>query len=553
MYTSFFGLNEKPFSITPDPRYLFMSERHGEALAHLVYGVTESGGFIQLTGEVGTGKTTLVRTLLANRLPDHADVAVILNPQQTALEFLQSICEELHLELPGQRDSSKALIDLLNRHLLQAHADGRRTIVVVDEAQNLLPDVLEQVRLLTNLETSKQKLLQIILIGQPELRDLLSRNDLRQLAQRITGRYHLEPLSREETASYIEHRLKVAGALGEIFDSGAKKEVFRFSQGVPRLVNVICDRALLGAYSLESRKVTRRLVRRAAAEISGEGPATGWSRWAVPLLGVTGAAIMAAGLWGVTRPDTQATASEPVAAVVESPAPATVEETVEPEPQPEPAAPPEPTLEEQLLLAADLTDTATAFAALFETWGLEYDSRAGSGCAQAEAVGHACFFQRGSWSGLRLLDRPAVLTLTDTAGAKHDVVLTAIFGDRAELSIAGVTIEHPIEDVSDLWFGQFMMLWKPANGSAVSLRQGSRDATVRWLRESLATIDDRYRAEPLESELYDSELAARVRDFQRDHRIDVDGLAGQQTQIVVNSMLAADGTPRLITPRLAQD
>ncbi len=551
MYTSFFGLNEKPFSITPDPRYLFMSERHGEALAHLVYGVTESGGFIQLTGEVGTGKTTLVRTLLANRLPDNADVAVVLNPQQTALEFLQSICEELHLELPEHRDSSKALIDMLNEHLLQAHADGRRTIVVVDEAQNLRPDVLEQVRLLTNLETSKQKLLQIILIGQPELRELLARNDLRQLAQRITGRYHLEPLSREETASYIEHRLKVAGALGEIFDPGAKKEAFRLSQGVPRLVNVICDRALLGAYSLESRKVTPRLVRRAAAEVSGEDLPSLWSRWAMPLLGAVGAAVVAVGLWALARPGAQA--PEPVAAMEASPTQSQVAETLQPQPQAEPAAPPEPTLEEQLLLAADLTDTETAFAALFETWGLEYDSRAGTGCDQAEAAGHACFFQRGSWSGLRLLDRPALLTLTDTTGTTHDVVLTAILGDKAELSIAGVRVEHPIDDVSNLWFGQFLMLWRPANGTAVSLRQGSQGATVTWLRQSLATIDDRYRAEPLDSDLYDAELAERVRDFQRDHRIDVDGLAGQQTQIVVNSLLATDGTPRLITPRLAQD
>jgi len=248
MYTSFFGLNEKPFSITPDPRYLFMSERHGEALAHLVYGVTESGGFIQLTGEVGTGKTTLVRTLLLNRMPDNADVAVVMNPQLSVLEFLATICEELHIDVPHNRGSIKAQTDALNRHLLRAHAAGRRTILVVDEAQNLTPAVLEQVRLLTNLETAKQKLLQIILIGQPELRDLLARNDLRQLAQRITGRYHLEPLTSEETAHYIEHRLKVAGALGEVFDGSAKKETFRLSQGVPRLINVICDRALLGAY-----------------------------------------------------------------------------------------------------------------------------------------------------------------------------------------------------------------------------------------------------------------------------------------------------------------
>ena len=227
MYASFFGLNEKPFSITPDPRYLFLSERHGEALAHLVYGVTESGGFIQLTGEVGTGKTTLVRSLLLNRMPDNADVAVVLNPQLSVVEFLATICEELHIEVRHNKGSVKALTDALNRHLLTAHAGGRRTILVVDEAQNLAPAVLEQVRLLTNLETAKQKLLQIILIGQPELRELLARNDLRQLAQRITARYHLEPLSKEETATYIEHRLKVAGALGEVFNEGAKKEIYR--------------------------------------------------------------------------------------------------------------------------------------------------------------------------------------------------------------------------------------------------------------------------------------------------------------------------------------
>ncbi|MGH8166905.1 MAG: ExeA family protein, partial [Woeseiaceae bacterium] len=228
MYTKFFGLNEKPFAITPDPRYLFMSERHGEGLAHLVYGVTESGGFIQLTGEVGTGKTTLVRTLLG-QMPSEVDVALILNPQLTAVEFLLAICEELGVPLPDDRTSSKSLIDALNLHLLSAHARGRRTILLVDEAQNLSAGVLEQLRLLTNLETAKQKLLQIVLIAQPELRELLSQNNLRQLAQRVTGRYHLEPLSREESARYIDHRLKVAGALGEIFDVGAKHEVYRLS------------------------------------------------------------------------------------------------------------------------------------------------------------------------------------------------------------------------------------------------------------------------------------------------------------------------------------
>ena len=292
MYTSFFGLNEKPFAITPDPRYLFLSERHGEALAHLVYGVTESGGFMQLTGEVGTGKTTLVRTLLQNKLPNNADVAVVLNPRLSVIEFLETICEELGILAPELRGSVKALVDALNRQLLNAHAEGRRVILVVDEAQNLSRDVLEQVRLLTNLETAKQKLLQIILIGQPELRELLAREDLRQLAQRITGRYHLEPLSRDETAQYIEHRLRVAGALGEVFDSAAKREVYRLTDGVPRLINVICDRALLGAYSRETRRVNRRLVRRAAAEIKGIPYTAPLLRWAIPVVGGVAVAVI---------------------------------------------------------------------------------------------------------------------------------------------------------------------------------------------------------------------------------------------------------------------
>ena len=556
MYTSFFGLNEKPFSITPDPRYLFMSERHGEALAHLVYGVTESGGFMQLTGEVGTGKTTLVRTLLANRLPDNADVAVILNPQLSANEFLQTICEELGVADIAKPDSSKALIDALNHYLLSAHADGRRTILVVDEAQNLSRDVLEQVRLLTNLETSKQKLLQIILIGQPELRELLARNDLRQLAQRITGRYHLEPLSRDETALYIEHRLRVAGAVGEVFDAGAKKEVFRLSEGVPRLINVICDRALLGAYSRESRRVTRRYVRRAAAEISGTRYTPAWLRWAAPVSAVAGIALLAFGtftIWQNLPGDVPA--ATPVANIVSAPeaadpvvidVPAGVDEAPDPEPEPEPS------LEEQLVLASDVTDLETALATLFGLWGLDYEA-GGNGCEQARRAGFECLFQRGSWNSLRQLDRPAVLTLTDNRGETHRAVLTALRGDRAELSIAGVDVSHPIDAVSDLWFGDYLLIWKPANGAAVALGPGVRNRNVVWLRRSLAAIDPRYSSEPADSDVYDEGLEAQVRAFQRDHRLLVDGLAGRQTQIIINSLLTPDDVPRLTTPLLARD
>src|SRR5258706_4192779 len=297
MYLRFFGLNEKPFAITPDPRYLYLSERHAEALAHLLYGINESGGFIQLTGEVGTGKTTVVRTLLS-RVPHHADVAVILNPRVTPVEFLLTICEELGLGMAdADRDSVKQMVDALNRRLLSAHAEGRRIIVIVDEAQNLSAEVLEQVRLLTNLETPTQKLLQIILIGQPELRELLDRNDLRQLAQRITGRYHLRPLSSDETQGYVRHRLRVAGAVGEIFTPGALREVHRLAAGIPRVINVSCDRALLGAYTQEARKVTAALVRQAAGEVYGGRFAPPWLGWTAGALLV--ASIAALGVIGI--------------------------------------------------------------------------------------------------------------------------------------------------------------------------------------------------------------------------------------------------------------
>src|SRR6188768_150788 len=322
MYASFFGLNEKPFSITPDPRYLFLSERHAEALAHLVYGVNEAGGFIQLTGEVGTGKTTVVRSLLA-QAPKHAEIALILNPRMTPAEFLLAICEELGIAVPdGSENSLKDLVDLLSRHLLNAHADGKRIVLVVDEAQNLAPEVLEQVRLLTNLETETQKLLQIILIGQPELRELLGRVELRQLAQRITGRYHLDPLSNDESAAYVRHRLRVAGATREIFSNGALREVQRLAGGAPRLINIISDRALLGAFTEDRHLVSASVVRRAAGEVFGKHIQPRWLPWvagsAVAALAVASAVLI---LPKMLAPQPAATVA---ATVATPPAPAPV-------------------------------------------------------------------------------------------------------------------------------------------------------------------------------------------------------------------------------------
>jgi general secretion pathway protein A len=543
MYTSFFGLNEKPFTITPDPRYLFMSERHGEGLAHLLYGVTESGGFIQLTGEIGTGKTTLVRTLLG-QIPAEVDIALILNPQLTAVEFLTAICEELGISLPEDKDSAKALVDALNQHLLDAHARGRRTILLIDEAQNLADDVLEQLRLLTNLETAKQKLLQIILIAQPELREKLSQHNLRQLSQRVTGRYHLEPLSREEADKYIDHRLRVAGALTEIFDTRARREVFRLSGGVPRVMNVICDRALLGAYSRETRIVSKRLVRRAANEVSGQPLPPAFMKFVVPVVSVIGLMVLGAAMWAMINrdspvPDEAISVPLPVdPPVIES---ATIEDS-----QPHPVNA-ERALEARLTKLEAKSGADSGIPTLLSLWGIDYTAAAGPACAQAEVQGFSCYFQRGSWNGIRQLDRPVVLTLTDSQGNTHQPVLISLDNNVAELSIAGERMSFPVDEVADLWFGQFMLIWRPPGGRPVAISPGTQNDNVRWLRQSLAALDTNYQPADANSDFFDDGLQQQLMAFQRQHRLEADGLAGQKTQIIINSLLALDGTPRLST------
>jgi len=270
MYAEHFGLKREPFSIAPDPRYLFMSEHHREALAHLLYGVRGGGGFVLLTGEIGAGKTTVCRCFL-EQVPKRSNVAYIFNPKQTVIELMKSVCEEFHIpidEMRARGATVKDFVDPLNTFLLQAHAAGQNNVLIIDEAQNLSTDVLEQLRLLTNLETNERKLLQIILIGQPELRDLLARPELEQLAQRVTARFHLEPLNENETAHYIKHRLSVAGMSGLIpFDREARKRIHELARGIPRRINLLCDRALLGAYATGRDRVDRAIVDKAAAEV----------------------------------------------------------------------------------------------------------------------------------------------------------------------------------------------------------------------------------------------------------------------------------------------
>jgi general secretion pathway protein A len=561
MYTSFFGLIEKPFAITPDPRYLYLSERHAEALAHLLYGINEAGGFIQLTGEVGTGKTTIVRTLLS-RVPQHADVAVILNPRVTATEFLLTICEELGLGLDeADRGSAKEMVDALNRRLLAAHAEGRRVIVIVDEAQNLSTEVLEQVRLLTNLETATHKLLQIILIGQPELRELLDQTELRQLAQRITGRYHLSPLSKHETQEYVGHRLRVAGGAGEIFTPAALREVYRLSSGIPRVINVCCDRALLGAYTLETRKVTPALVRRAAGEVYGRRFAPLWLGWVAAAIVLAGVAVTVyAGItvWRNPPPALKAATKTPVLAPVgaaraeqQPPAPGGTAAAAVPAPGEKPAPPAEKPVPLQTLLAANAADTsdAGAFRRLLSLWGTamadDHDP-----CGQAQKAGLACLDQRGSWAQVRALNRPAILTLSDDQGQRHRVVLSALDDSFATLDLGEHNVRVPIDELSHDWFGDFTVVWKPKTPHTRQLSVGMRGDEVRWLRRSLNALHGAA-SDPESDDVYDQNLAIAVQNFQREHRLNVDGIAGLQTQVVLDTALAEPGSPLLmqVAPR----
>jgi len=552
MYLSFYGLVEKPFSITPDPRYLYLSGRHAEALAHLVYGIDEAGGFIQLTGEVGTGKTTIIRSLLA-RQPDKAEIALILNPRMAAAEFMLTLCEELGILVPDAAETSvKDLIDILNRYLLRAHSEGRRVVLVVDEAQTLAPELLEQVRLLTNLETETQKLLQIILIGQPELRELLARNDLRQLAQRVTGRYHLDPLSRDETSSYIKHRLRIAGATNDIFTHSALHELYRVSGGVPRLLNIIADRALLGGFSSDRHLVGPDLVRRAAAEVYGRRVLPGWLPWAIG--GISLVLVAAAVVLAWPRSD----APVPVASVPASPlaAPATAPAAPLPGAMPGSASAATGGVAQTVVApAADLpgalaapqarTSPDDAWWRLLQLWQARYVSSGEDACTQALRQGLECLAQRGSFATLRGYNRPALLTLRSGAQT-HTVVMTRLDDSNAQLLLGQGTLTVPLAALQALWSGDFVLLWKPGSLDTRPLSLGMRGEPVRQLRARLA----RWQGEPVDkggSASYDEPLQARVRQFQQRSGLPVDGIAGLQTQAMLDAALPQPGTP-VLTP-----
>ena len=531
MYCVYFGLDENPFAITPDPRYLYLSKRHREALAHLLFGIGAGGGFVQLTGEIGMGKTTLCRGLL-EQLPDNVDVALILNPRVTALELVASICDELQVSYPQDTTSLKILIDALNEYLLDAHARGRRTVLIIDEAQNLSTEVLEQVRLLTNLETTKQKLLQIILIGQPELKLLLEREDLRQLAQRITARYHLSALAAEETGAYIQHRLHVAGMKGTLFSRVAVRRVHRLSGGIPRLINVICDRAMLGAYAADTQRITQSMVRKAAREVFTG--ARWWNRrgkwrW---LAGLAALIMLAATVWiAVPRLAGHAVIYSPRSTpITKAPAPP----MLIPAPAHKPVAAlvvtPAAVQDWLRTAGADAGTEETAFAALFSSAKLNYAAATGKPCERAEQLGWKCVTRTGTWNNLRRYQNRAVLTLNDPQGGRYQVLAEALPDGQVMLQAGAKTQQFPIVAVDPLWLGEYTLLWKPPPIQSTSLLPGMHGVDVRWLRARLDTLLGPSES-PLDAVFFDDELSERVRLFQRSRGLLDDGIVGSQTLI----------------------
>ncbi|WP_303722447.1 ExeA family protein [Malonomonas rubra] len=516
MYNDYFGFKEAPFSIAPDPQFLYMSDRHREALAHLLYGFQSDGGFVLLTGEVGTGKTTVCRCLL-EQVPENSDIAFVLNPKLTVTELLETICDELRIETPQGVCSIKVFIDAINRFLLATHSKGRKTVLIIDEAQNLSVSVLEQIRLLTNLETNKQKLLQVIMLGQPELKQILEQPELRQLAQRITARYHLEPLAKSEIKAYVCHRLAVAGVERPLFSVATLDKLYQLTGGVPRLLNLLCDRALLAAYVREVQTVSPALLVEASREVFGRqlnpqrSAFPAW-KWLLSLSAAGfGIALLAFFFWpGSIPPPSQAVRL-----------PVSQNQTVTPS-----------RWDEQL----DITNSGElAYQKLFEVWGRNYQADQGAARDQAARYGLGIAKKSGSLGRLRQLNSPAVLQLQNSQGEEFYATLTRLSDGMATLVVGSQQRVIPLADLAGCWLGEFSLLWQLPPHYTGSVRPGDSGNVVKWLDRQMAVLNDRNPRE--EDFIFDGQLLEEVKQFQVDAGLEPDGVVGIYTLILLNIRL----------------
>ncbi|WP_101758623.1 ExeA family protein [Oceanicoccus sp. KOV_DT_Chl] len=543
MYHRYFGLKEEPFSIAVNPRYLFMSARHRDALAHLLYGVGAGGGFILLTGEVGTGKTTVNRCLL-EQLPDTTDIALILNPALNAVELLATACDEFQLQYTPGEQSLKILTDKLHQFLLSNHAKGRNTVLLIDEAQHLQFEVLEQIRLLTNLETNTKKLLQIILVGQPELRTLLNKPELRQLAQRITARYQLKPLNLEETEAYIRHRLQVAGLPANqiLFPKKVVKGIHKVSRGVPRIINVLCDRMLLGTYGQNKTVVDNAMLKQSIVEVMGEEEdITLYSpRSVAPVL--ISLVIIVAGLllwqWPTissrdqpntavmqpvaTESITDSITTEPAATAIETRAPST-----------QPAATwidSEQQAINELLLTLGITDAIAS---------CDIDLPGAIRCERQQV---------NTWQELIAFNRPAVISLITAEKLQAFAVVLAIKDSEATLVYQQTITTVPLSVLGPLWTGDFLFFWQTSEDYRSPFAKDYTGPMVRWLAEKFSELDQQPTL--LAEQVFNEALSQRVKIFQQQYQLQADGVVGLKTLLKLNELLAVE--PTLDDPNLIQ-
>jgi general secretion pathway protein A len=555
MYTNFFQLKLAPFSIAPDPRYLFMTHGHREALAHLLYGVNSGGGLVLLTGEIGAGKTTVCRYFL-DQVPAQCNVAYIFNPKVTVTELLQSICDEFRAgvrEHIPRSASVKDYVDALTHYLIASHADGQNNVLIIDEAQNLSAEVLEQLRLLTNLETNERKLLQIIMIGQPELRTMLDRPELQQLSQRVIARYHLKALSEQETASYIQHRLAIAGLTGAPpFGRSSMNQIHQLSLGVPRRINLLCDRALLGAYSKDKRKVSRAMVAKAAVEVFGAGDASRNGRAGAAFSSGfkrSGPLALAAGavaIWGIVwalntfRGETDSRKPVAAAATVKETPPAIQKTAAEVKPSPPPAI--------KILSETDgsspvgLDDKDAAYQQLAKLWGISVSDV--DACVAARELNLHCYRSSHGFAELRQLDRPALLTLHDTAGRNYYVLLTGLSDSGATLAVGNATQTVSLLVLARYFDGDFTTLWRAPWLYRGYLAVGDKGPEVDWIAAQLARLNGE--KPPGEHMVLDESMVARIREFQTAQGLKPDGMVGPLTFMHLNRVAGVD-EPRLKT------
>ena len=571
IYLQHFALKREPFSIVPDPDFLYPSQQHRQAVAHLKYGLDREGGFILLTGEVGTGKTTLTRTML-QRIPAHVRVAYVLNSKLNETDLLASICDELAIKRQKSKNLSfsKICIDALNQDLLASHAKGQKTLIVIEEAQNLSADVLETLRLLSNLETNTHKLLHILLVGQPELLEILGQKHLRQLNQRVVSRFHLLPLDQSELPNYINHRLHHAGAAGPIFDQGCIKMLFRLTKGVPRLINLICHQSLLAAYSLGAKSVSPALVKDASVEIlSGldNGKPSTSNKPLIVLLLLVLVMVSVFMLLPQSTLDSLGflvAADKPNAEIVTSKAENIVSKGTGPTAEDvnenynellvvndlvADSVEQSDTLSfivEESIIGSGFTETSNPLVNLLAAWSIAssevYSPEAFAGIATTFGLQSEKVTQAAPWM-LNAIDRPGIVVLNENGGLLKSYLLTYIDDDSVTLKMKNGEIDLDLDQFKDRWTGSFLYLWRPHKEFDLLMQGDTDQLAMSWLQEKLS-MDDEGIEKVIAGGRYTEAVKDQVVGFQRRHGLKADGIVGRQTLMRLNELFD-DEIPRL--------